>query len=422
MTENYRPISILPSISKIFEQFIATRLYDYLERKNYLSPNQHGYRKGHSTTTGVADVINFIYDAFDNRKYAEMSMLDLSKAFDSVSPHILVEKLEFYGVRGNALELLQSYLSNRRQATEWGGSLSGTREINYGVPQGSILGPLLFIIYINDLPSNIRNASICLYADDTSIMVQGSEMGELRWRTNQSTEDANKWFAANRLKVNLGKTQCLLFTTKQGNENHEAKFLGLTLDTHLRWCQHINNLANRLTSALFAIRRLTRVATFQAAKTAYFAMFHSHLCYGIMFWGLASDAGRIFVLQKQAIRSLCSLQYNESCRTHFRKENVLTLVSVFILAVVCFVHSNLDQFVINGSTHEYNTRQRHELETPYHRLACSQRAVSYWGAKLYNKLPAECKCLPYQHFKAKVKKLLIELECYDIGEFLECSL
>lgn len=164
------------------------------------------------------------------------------------------------------------------------------------------------------------------------------------------------------------------------------------------------------------------MATHLAAKTAYFTTFHSHLCYGIVFWGLASDASRIFVLQKQAIRSLCSLKYNESCRTHFRKERILTLVSLFIHTTVCFVHRNVNQFIENGSSHEYSTRHRNHLQTPYHRLTCSQHSMRYWGAKLYNKLPQEYKNLPYNNFKVKVKKLLIEIECYSIDEYLNYNL
>lgn len=415
--ENYRPISILPAISKVFEEAIKSRLMKFLEDHKMLTPNQHGYRRGHSTTSGILQIVEHVYRAFDEGMWTEMNMIDLTKAFDSVNHEVLLNKLEYYGVRGGPLDLLRSYLTNRVQLTEWNNTRSQHMNIYHGVPQGSVLGPLLFVLYVNDLPSNIVGAEICLYADDTSVLVEAEDLETLCEKSRKAMVETNKWFTANKLQVNMGKTQSLLFSTRN-SQISTARFLGMTVDTNLKWNQHIDDLASKLSSTLFALKRLTYVATHQAAKTAYYSSFHSLLSYGILFWGSMAEAQRIFVLQKRAVRYLCNLKYNESCRTRFREEQILTLSSVFILAVVTHVHKNRDAFPQNGINHEYETRRRAEIRVPHHRLAATQRSLDYWGGKLYNRLPHEVKILPFAAFKKRVKKTLMETEPYTLEEFL----
>lgn len=346
-------------------------------------------------------------------------MLDLTKAFDSVSHDILLRKLNYYGVRGEPFKLLQSYLSGRMQVTQWQNTISDPRSIKYGVPQGSILGPLLFVVYINDLPSNVEGAEVCMYADDTSLLVRARNYVELQQKSENAISTASNWFAANKLKVNLDKSQKITFSTTNKRIPDEANFLGMVIDANLKWHGHIDGLANRLAGALYAIRRIKHTATHEAAKTTYFSCFHSLLSYGVLFWGTATEAHRIFILQKRAVRILCNLKYNESCRNYFKAEGILTLPAVYILAVVLYVHKNKYMFPLNGQHHQYHTRRRDDIRVPYHRLTATQKSLDFWGTKLYNSIPTEMKELQHQRFKIEVKKMLILKECYSLEEFLE---
>lgn len=414
---NYRPISVLPAISKIFELAIAARLMHYMEVRGYLSNRQHGFRKGHSVTSGIMSVMNYIIKTIDDNMYAEVNLLDLSKAFDTVSHHILLEKLLYYGIRGNSYKLLESYLSGREQITKWNGSMSEPKTIKYGVPQGSILGPLLFIIYVNDLPFNILGAEVCLYADDTTLLLRGENIEEVHNKSNSVIKDTERWFAANKLLMNPNKVQKLIISTRAVERCVEARFLGLTMDSHLKWDRHIAQMASKLTSASYAIKRLKLVATHEVAKIAYFSNFHSFLSFGILFWGMAMEADRVFLLQKKAVRTLRGLKANESCRGHFRSEGILTVPSLYILTAVSYVHQNKEKFHRNGYVHQYTTRNRDHLRVPYHRVCRSQGSIDYWGPKLYNKLQDELKSLPGERFKQKVKRILVEMECYSIEEY-----
>lgn len=416
---SYRPISILPVISKIFEQAMAERIAQLMELNNYMSDKQHGFLKNRSVDSAVLSVVEYICDAYDKGMAVKMNMLDLSKAFDSVDRSVLLRKLQYYGIRGPPLELLRSYLSNRYQAVVWQNEISQMREVTFGVPQGSILGPLLFLIFINDLPNNFGNSEndICLYADDTTLLVRARTSEELETLSRETLSDVMDWFSANRLKANQEKTQSVTFTTKATQDREHARFLGVYLDSCLRWDWHIDHLASRLTSAVYAIRRLRTIATKQAARTAYFSMFHASMTYGIMFWGISTEATRIFKLQKQAVRSLANLKYNESCRGVFKMESILTLASQYILTCVKYVHNHLHTFKRNSDNHQYDTRHCHDLSVAHHRLAMTQKYIDYWGLKLYNALPPATKSKRKEAFAIDVKRLLLQKECYTLEEF-----
>jgi hypothetical protein len=203
---NYRPISLLSAISKIFEKLLFEQILNFLHDNNLLSPQQFGFRTGSSTVKAVTNLVEKIIDCFERKEYYSTSFLDLSKAFDCVSHDILLRKLYTYNFHPSSTRLILSYLSERSQCVRINEVLSDFSRIVYGVPQGSILGPILFLIYINDLSSYVSCADITLFADDTTVSNAEISMENLLLKKNHSISLTEEWFLANRLNLNKDKT------------------------------------------------------------------------------------------------------------------------------------------------------------------------------------------------------------------------
>lgn len=416
---NYRPISILPSISKVFEVVVKDKLIKYLAGNDLMTKYQHGYLQRKSTTTALLSIIHEIVQGFDQQQYTQIAFCDLSKAFDSVNHNVLIQKLERYGIEHSALKYIISYLHQRKQQVQWRGQRSQWKGLTTGVPQGSVLGPVLFLLYINDLPQNVPSQSICLYADDTSFINRSRDLGELKLLTDSVLQKAQNWFDTNELKLNTDKTKILTFHTKSANDaSHQTmKFLGVVLSETLAWTEHIAYLKKRLANSLYCIKVTTGNLPLREARTVYFAYFHSIATYGMIAWGVSSELETIFKLQKKAIRTLAGLQHRDSCRNHFRKLKIITLPGCFILTCLEYVHARRDIIIKNADTHSYNTRYRDDISVPYHRITKSQKSYHYISVKLYNALPAEIKCFNNKKFKSKVREILMEGEFYSVAEF-----
>ena len=336
--ENYRPISILPIFGKIFEKIIYNRLYKFFTAKGILHDEQFGFRKGHSTTHALHKSVNAISESMASGKHVLGIFIDLSKAFDTLDHGILLNKLENYGVRGIALSLLQSYLSNRSQYVSFLDSNSDTLAIQYGVPQGSILGPLLFILYINDI-INCYDGTDCrfvLYADDTNIFITGASKESTYLKANMVLDHVSNFMRSNLLHINMLKC-CFMHFKPKANESYDTcarvrpyadendksraifingkkilkvestKFLGVVIDDKISWGPHIEYLRKKLRSITGAICRLRHSIPAELYKTIYSALFESHLGYGISVWGVAlkdQDDDKLFITQKHCIRIL----------------------------------------------------------------------------------------------------------------------
>ena len=418
---NYRPISLLPILSKVLEKVMAVQIVEFFEGTNCFYERQYGFRKGKSTTMAILNLINQIIRAFERKEYCAVLFCDLSKAFDCVSHELLIQKLKFYNFEDTSIQLIHSYLGQRVQTVRLGGVESTEACIDIGVPQGSILGPILFLIYINDLPMEGAMAIFTLFADDTTLSTSAPNMDEAVGGLGDARSGAETWFSASGLLLNRDKTKIAVFSLRDINiENNpdSVNFLGVHLDSKLLWDYQISSLAKSLSSSLFALKNLSECVSPSVLRNAYFALFHSRMTYAILAWGHAAGSSRIFGLQRKALRVLMGLGYREDCRPAFKSIKVLTLPSVYILENLLHVQANLDLFKTHSDLHDYETRQRDHFVPVYRRLERCRDGPGCLAVKLYNKVPNVIKDLPKNCFKSKMKLTLLENAFYSVKEFL----
>lgn len=433
--ENYRPIALLSNISKIFEKIVLTRIVKFLEKYKILNTTQNGYVKGRSTTRAMFQFLMDIYDGINNQESVICATLDLSRAFDTVHHGVLLTKMESLGFRGVALEWIASYLTEREQCVATYDSLgaeirSEWRVVSSGVPQGSILGPMLFLLYVNDLPK-VVDSLVIMYADDTSIVTRATNLNESTNKLEKHLENMEDWFSSHNLTLNLNKTNFLKFTdheercqiTHQGNiltYIEDTSFLGWRVDSRLSWRQHVDFLATKLSSSCYALRMVARNVGISAALTVYYSNVYSRLKYGLIFWGNSVDAGRIFILQKACVRSIFGARPRDSCVNIFKSNNILTLPSMFVLECALFVKQNYLQFFKKYElSHNHNTRGNchNLLLPPQTHLTKIQKNTLHQCIKVYNHLPVNIKELSYNRFKSTLRSTLTDRALYTIEDF-----
>jgi hypothetical protein len=300
---NYRPISLLPSTSKILEKVIHKRVYYFLQQQNILYHSQYGFRPKHSTSQAVCELIAKTLNAIDNKMSMIGVFVDLSKAIDTIDHQILLRKLNYYGIRGLALEWFKNYLCNRKQFVNYNGITSSLMDTTCGVPQGSVLGTLLFIIYTNDLPNALTYSQCILFADDTTVYLSSKNIPDLYNKINLDLETVSDWFRANKLTLNINKTNYMIFTKsvnthsqcktiKLGPESinrvPHVKFLGIIIDEHLDWHCHIDHCKRKMSSGMYALNSLKNTLYSKQLKTLYYSLIHPYLTYGIILWGAAN--------------------------------------------------------------------------------------------------------------------------------------
>ena len=444
---NYRPVSLLSVFSKIFEKIFLYRLLHFLKSNNILSKFQHGFRAGLCTETAIFNLVNGILEDIDKKRKSCGIFVDLSKAFDCIVHDILYSKCHRYGIQGSCLQWIKSYLSGRSQCTEITGwdeqgneikSSSHNKPLKYGVPQGSILGPVLFLIYINDLPDYCldNEAQPTLYADDSNVHISATDNEELIVKAADGISFLESWFSMNGLVMNRKKTEIVPFRTIQTTDylkeniifendtfelSDSIKFLGVVIDPCFRWCDHVLYLRKRLASVIFAINELKSVVDLHALKALYYANFNSLISYGVIFWGDSIDSNKIFVLQKRVLRSMLKLRYHEHCRDYFQLHEILPLPCLYILECVTFVKKYyLDFFPDITVSHPYNTRNKNkELPMPKTRLKLVDKGPMCKCILLYNKLPCDIKLiLKISTFRIEVKSFLLQHCFYSVQEYL----
>ena len=386
---NFRPISLLSIFDKIIEKIMHKRLYHFLELHNVLFDNQFGFRKNNSTSYALMEITEKIKESIDNGKYGCGIYIDLRKAFDTVNHNILIKKLEHYGVRGILLEWFKSYLNERKQFVFMNGESSDIKYMACGVPQGSVLGPLLFLLYINDLPNISAKLKFFLFADDTNIYFESDDLLNVEKTVNKELKKLYLWLNVNRLSLNVSKTQYIIFhpynkplrkhitikiNKKAITEKDHIKYLGVIIDSHLNWKKQILSITKKMSRCIGIMCKLRHFVTREMLKNIYYSLLYPHLVYAIEVWGsaCAAEINKILVLQKRALRIII---YNDMLPSVpgplqpptplFHKMDILKIYDVFQLQLAKFIfnciHLNVPSifhnwFKLNYTVHNYNTR------------------------------------------------------------------
>ena len=360
--ENYRPISLLSSFSKIYEKLMHKRVLEFLDKNEALHEMQYGFRPGRSCEHALLNAQNFILESLSKKQVTLLLLVDFSKAFDTIEHAILLRKLEHYGIRGIVLKWFESYLDQRKQFVCINGSNSKTKPIKYGVPQGSILGPLLFIIYINDIPGISKFAHFILYADDANIFITASTIEEVFQKFDDLSSELIQWVNSNGLALNLKKTKYMIFSTKTlesvrdikiGNKNierkSEARFLGVIIDEKLNWSRHIATIKTKMARYVGIMYKLKKRLPLKARIQIFHSFVQSHLNFCSLLWGFSakSNIELLFRCQKKAMRAIMpgyvSYYYKDGklpahTKTSFAEYEIVTVHGIITSNALLFMH------------------------------------------------------------------------------------
>ena len=343
---NYRPISILPCLSKIFEKIGHKRISQFLLKYNILHPQQYGFRQGLSTYMAILEMVEGIHKGFENTEFTIGIFVDLKKAFDTVNHSILIDKLHFYGIRGITLSWFKSYLSNREQYVQISSHRSSLNHVQCGVPQGSILGPLLFIIYVNDLFNSSQLLSFILFADDTKIFFRHKNIHSLISIVNRELSSIFKWFNSNKLTLHSEKTKFIIFhpprkkisvneTKMQLNgiaisRTDKTKFLGIIIHQNLSWKYHIAEVCSKVSKVIGILCKSRKYLPPRTLKTQYNSLFLPYLNYCNIIWGstFLTHLEPLFLLQKRAARIVSGSPPRSHSAPIFQKLKILPIHSI----------------------------------------------------------------------------------------------
>lgn len=427
--DNYRPISLLSSISKVLEKIVAEKLVGHLTTNELLYNHQYGFLPKKSTEHNLLHIVNFITKALNNGEYCIGVFLDLKKAFDVCSHEILLKKLLRMGIRGTAHTWFSNYLSGRSQRVEINGSLSDSLDLDISVIQGSILGPILFLCYINDFWKATTLFSV-LFADDTTCLAKGQHLYELTNYVNEELKKIANWFRSNKMAVNATKTKFIIFRTRgkrinpldcvvkynnneigqqedpnliheiervhnEGNTKH-FKLLGVLFDEYISFDDHISSLCVKISKSIFCINRIKHFIRPEALKMLYYSMVHPHIMYCLNVYSCANSTSlnKLRIKQKEAIRIISRAGYRDHTAPLFAQLKILPLDMQIRHAMAKFMHqfsfnklpiSFADTWTTNRQrTPDRELRNADQLYVPPHNFASLKRLPLFTFPRAWN--------------------------------------
>ena len=436
---NYRPISVLPAASKILEKCVHKQVYSYLTECEVLSKAQFGFRKVHSTTTCILNLLDYLYKCMDNGKLVGVVFLDLKKAFDTVDHDILLKKLYKYGLSVNAVDWFSSYLKGRVQTVKANGKISRELETKCGVPQGSVLGPLLFILYINDLEEYLVDFRIGLYADDTALYYSGDTIEDIMLTLQDEMGTVGHWLRANKLSLNVKKTKFVIFGTRFktsklprlslsifGEEIEQVtvmKYLGVMLDNNLNFTDHVEYLGKKATQKLGAIAKVRKCIGRSTTLTLYKSMVLPHFDYCDIVYMNTSvyNLNRLQYIQNSACRIILLADKDTRIADMHRDLKLEMLYTRRKVHLSNFNHRNVypeiettisNMYIPLSSLNVRETRQGSTMcmKVPLVKTCMGQKAISYIGPSSWNQLPVEARLIAkFDTFKNHLKRICMNL-------------
>ena len=428
---NYRPLSILSVVSKVFERSATNQLVKYLEENKLLSPLQHAYRAGHSTQTCLNEIVDYIYKENDKGNLVGIASLDLSKAFDSINHSHLLQKLITLGLGETSIDWCQSYLTGRTQQTKFKNFTSTHETVTSGVPQGSILGPIMFICFVNDLPLQFENCKIISYADDSQILISARSSKEIQQRLEKLIYTAQKWYTANSLLNNASKTEIMVISRRKNKEKFDInindsgkpkklqlkssiKILGVHLDEELNWTRHTNEVNKRARYATRNLQKTSHILPFKLKLILYNSLVASHFNYADTVWGGCStkNQNKLQRTQNAAVKSMMGLKPRDSSTQALRKANLLTLQQKRQIHESVYVHKALagklpsqicQQYQNQRSLKNYRSAERKILTIPKHQTENYKNSPLYRTITAWNNTPNSIKITETSTFKKNLQ-------------------
>ena len=439
---NYRPISILPAISKIFEKIVCNQISSYLIKNNYLTENQYGFCKLFSTEHAILELSDRVISELDQGHSPLAIFLDLSKAFDTLNHDILLSKLQYYGIKNSAFNWLKTYLENRNHFVQIENYKSRMLPVSLGVPQGTILGPLLFIIYINDISHCSDFFKFITYADDTNLFYNMHNTDPTN--INSELNKVLHWLEVNKLSINIPKTKFMIFHNQNKNINcitpditikdtkiervESFNFLGVIFDQHMKWNCHVNNIALKLSRTIGIFYKLKHFLPSYILKMLYNSLILPHLSYGILAWGTSSE--HLFKLQKKSVRIIANEKYNAHTEPLFKSLDLLKLNDIFKSHILKFYfnfcHNLLPEFFLRfdlvqrSNFYAYNIRTKNVLHTSRTYSKIGEKALRYILPRVINDTSLDILDKIYTH---SIKGYISYIKLYFLNNYVnDCKI